>query len=100
MLTVKQIWQNGNETVYPARSVRYDIGSDRQAGEPGPTVWIEAPIGEGQGGETPHQFGTFYVMNDNGKTVASYYLDGPETQPKMTATEARAARRLAGHYDD
>lgn len=68
MLTVKQVTKNF-ESIHPAKSVH--LNTDRpmvslQIIEPNGSVPIELTGG-----------GTIYVMNEQGKTVATYHLDAP-----------------------
>jgi hypothetical protein len=74
MLTVKHMEVTGHENIYPAARVSYQ---PRQAvGEPNilaPCVFIDTPKGD----TIPlGSWGTFYVMNEAGKTVAKYDLGG------------------------
>jgi len=79
MLTVKHMEVSGHENIYPAARVSYQPRHQRKAetmGEPDTVaacVFIDTPKGD----TIPlGSFGTFYVMNEAGKTVAKYDLGG------------------------
>ncbi|CAN1724422.1 protein of unknown function [Hyphomicrobium sp. 1Nfss2.1] len=86
MLTVKHIEVTGHETIYDATRVAYQprMRADGEAYSFGNTaessddiaacVFIDNPKGD----TIPlGSFGTFYVMNEAGKTVATYRLGDP-----------------------
>lgn len=71
MLTVKHIHASGNESIHVAREVRYDCGSAPDSITDAPALWLDTPSGDTQ---CLGSFGTFFVMNEGGKTVARYNL--------------------------
>lgn len=73
MLTVKHVHASGNESIHIAREVRYDCGSAPDSITDAPTLWIDTPSGDTQ---ALGSWGTFFVMNEAGKTVARYNLGG------------------------
>lgn len=73
MLTVKHIKPSGCESIHLATEVRYDCGSGEDSIASAPTIWIDTPSGDTQ---SVGSWGTFFVMNEAGKTVARYNLGG------------------------
>lgn len=78
MLTLKCQRQDGSETVfdYGHRSVTLKKGDDGQ-----PLLMVETKEGESIDWTAP---GNWYVMNDNGRTVAHYWIPA-ETDSKIAA---------------
>lgn len=80
-LTAKHVHPSGAEDVHPAISVRYDPGTITEPA----TLWIR----QADDSELPLTGGRVYVMNDAGKTVASYNLfapiGGPPAKPAVSA---------------
>jgi len=75
MLSVKHIHPNGSEEIMPAKYVRYEPKQESPPDAPpslAACVWICAPDGHEHG----CHWGSFFVMNDHGKTVARYDLGG------------------------
>lgn len=80
MLTVKHVGDTGNETIYPATEVSYNpnIGSGSVGGDPNikhvqsiGCVWYTDP----RSSEIKSlEGGTVYVMNETGKTIATYRM--------------------------
>ena len=73
MLTVKHVHASGNESIHVAREVRFDRGAAPDSITDAPTLWIDTPTGDTQ---ALGSFGTFFVMNDAGRTIARYNLGG------------------------
>lgn len=73
MLTVKHIKLSGCESIHLATEVRYDCGHGEDSIASAPTIWIDTPSGDTQ---SIGSWGTFFVMNEAGKTVARYNLGG------------------------
>lgn len=70
MLTVRFMAMDGGELVVPVQSVRYIPPMAQQDGR----ILDRLNIIEESGGMTDFFEGTVYVMNDHGKTVATYHL--------------------------
>lgn len=73
MLTVKHIMVGGKESVRTVTKVDYYPQGAPGNGYDSPVVFTEAPDGT-----ATYEFGRIYVMNENGKTVASYHLGGSQ----------------------
>jgi hypothetical protein len=74
MLTIKHKALTGDETVfdYGTRSVKFDANAVRPEGqEARPKLMVESKDGEVIDWTMP---GSWYVMNDSGKTVATYWI--------------------------
>lgn len=89
MLTVKHIEPSGHETIWPAIRVAYQpkMGSNQKPAPPGcdgsgdiaPCVFIDRMGERGLVDTIPiGSFGSFFVMNEHGKTIARYDLGGWE----------------------
>lgn len=104
MLTVKHIAPSGHETIWPAIRVSYqpalpgrthtDFGSD-------PTIFIDRP-GERGLVDTIDvgANGMWYVMNEQGKTVARYELEaGVAATPKATTRTFDIGGSGSGRHD-
>ena len=78
MLTLRIIEDSGYEEIVCATHIRVADNADNDGNKiAGKHIVIDMP------GETHLYFraGHYYVMNDNGKTVASYYLsDSPDSE--------------------
>ena len=97
MLTVKHIDPvSKNEKLHPAISVTYQQRTKRDDG----LYSAAGVLIENIKGEEVHigHWGKFYVMNDAGKTVASYDLGGemPNEVCTFTVTGDRNASRTTG----
>lgn len=109
MLTVKHIEVTGHENIHPATRVSYQPRMERgRAVEPGVDgsevsahcVFIDTPKGDTI---ALGSFGSVYVMNDAGKTVAKYELGGwpgptGEIAPMASVETIRAEQRQRGNY--
>lgn len=106
MFTVKHITADGNEVVFEAVEVTYNpkhfpVAVDEPLLSRG-YVWYvdpkEKPI-EGLGiAHRRLEDGTVYVMNDNGATVARYYLGSyqqPAAAPEAVDPDPLNTRRAA-----
>lgn len=83
MLTIKHIEPTGHETIWPAIRVTYQPESDFERAPP--KMWIDR-MGERGLVDTIDigSAGSFYVMNEQGKTIAKYDLGGwAKPQPSM-----------------
>lgn len=81
MLTIKVINPNLTQDVMEAEQVRYEPGREVPdfANRPPPN-WINAVVlAQGVPGSPinprPIEAGTVFVMNDKGRTIATYHLD-------------------------
>ena len=70
MMTIKHITISGEESIYPADSVRFTAANPSEFDHVPSTVWRYDSSGESH----PHTGGTVFVMNEHGKTVARYDL--------------------------
>jgi hypothetical protein len=77
MLTVKYIDLQGNETVFATQEVRY-VPNDGI--ESGGHVWFDRPDGKAEGVLAGVSCGSVFVMNEAGKTVATYRLGDPSAK--------------------
>jgi hypothetical protein len=79
MLTAKIIAIDGSETVQEIRSVELRPARESPTGSRYIMIWGI--------GEEPHSknvfSGTVFVMNENGKTIADYFLGDREPTPAM-----------------
>lgn len=77
MLTIKHIEKDGHEGVIQAIQITYAPQDDTNNGAPGLTAYGSPGPDEGARKDGVISFGDgrVYVMNDNGKTVATYNLD-------------------------
>lgn len=72
MLTIKHVESQGHETIHQARTVSYQPKDANGAlGTPEIVFGFDSP---GMDGGLQFGDGTVYVMNDNGKTIATYRL--------------------------
>lgn len=86
MLTIKQIERDGHEGIEMARQVSFIPGEGLTAfGCPGPDEGARAA------GVVRYASGRIYVMNENGKTVATYDLDLP---PRILVREHDETARV------
>lgn len=75
MFTIKHINPYGLERIWQCKAV---VKEATQSGE----TEIYAPTPDhGDAMPNPITSGTLYVMNDNGKTVATYHLGSPQVVP-------------------
>ena len=110
MLTVKHIETTGHETIWPAIRVTFQPKMNFQckpipegcdaAGDRAPVIWIDR-MGERGLVDTINigSTGSFYVMNEHGKTIAKYDLggwDAPKAQQPKTFTITPASPDHAG----
>ena len=72
MLTIKHVCDDGHEAIVSVISVRFDPDGNKLIGCGANEVMISC-----------HEGGHAWVMNDNGKTVASYNLRAPQKQKLM-----------------
>lgn len=102
MLTVKHIMPSGDEAIYPAREVRKSpaqpgtiaVNGDAEA------MWIDPPSGETK---CLGSWGSFYVMNAEGKTVAKYDFGGwgaPAGEAGVTGVAAAKPPNYAAQQID
>lgn len=91
MLTIKHISPGGMEWLIPALNVSYDPLHFAQSDVPEPRgyVWYTDPETHEMGSHRIDQ-GTVYVMNENGSTVARYFL-APGPGPAVLETPVAAA---------
>lgn len=82
MLTVKHMEVTGAEVVYSAVKAGYQPRTKSEDGHSAAYVFIEDPKGERV---ALGNWGTFYIVNEVGKTVAKYELGGwsPERDPEI-----------------
>lgn len=75
MLTVKHIMPGGDEVICSAREVRRSpsVGDPNEIKGAAESLWIDSPTGETR---CLGSWGSFYVMNEEGKTVAKYDFGG------------------------
>lgn len=82
MLTIKNILPNDDEDVFPARRLTFSRAhvmqqtSDDYRSQIPAEVFVETDLPNHDVISLTE--GTVYVMNDNGKTVATYHLSYPE----------------------
>ena len=100
MLTVKHIiWGGGFETLYQAKQVRAKFPDRKSVGAPAPAEGPEFVAFDLPNGEVwKLDGGKVYVMNENGKTVASYDVGAcvqGETNVASTTPGYSTAGRLA-----
>ncbi len=81
MFTVKHIMSGGRESVRQATEVDYYPKGAPGNGYNTPVFFAGLP----GGGSMTYEFGHIYVMNENGKTVASYELG---VEPEAVAVAA------------
>lgn len=82
MLTVKYIDLQGNETVFSAHEVRYDVNTPPDSVGCGTVahVWFDRPASPGAACLAGVSCGSVFVMNEAGKTVATYRLGDPSAK--------------------
>jgi hypothetical protein len=93
MLTVKQIVStNGKETIYEARGpVRFNPKQP----VPFATILVPCVVIENPGSDPTYlTYGTIYVMNSDGATLARYSL---ESETKKGEVEAREMSKAGTH---
>lgn len=82
MFTVKHT-QHGIENLYAAKGVtQRNDGVEIILSDGGVKIFAGKPLRPGTGGS---MYQTIYVMNDHGKTVATYNLDGGAGQLSQSA---------------
>jgi hypothetical protein len=69
MLTIRHIEPSGHETILQTKRVTSQPADQIHGGER--IIFYE----KDDGSTLPIESGAVYVMNDNGKTVATYHLD-------------------------
>jgi hypothetical protein len=67
MLTIKRIEKTGHEVVHEVKSVSFQP----RMGDVAPTLQLEMPSGDIS---TMFDGGTFFVMNEAGRTIARYWI--------------------------
>jgi hypothetical protein len=87
MLTVRVIEASGLEQVREVRSVMLRPAKESLTGSPCLTYFLDS--GEGWSNSVDVYDGTVYVMNENGKTVASYFLGNLPRTPDVGETSEK-----------
>lgn len=80
MMTIKRVEETGHEAIHEVKTVSFQP----RMGEVAPVLHLEMPDGnivQWQDG------GTFFVMNENGRTVARYWI-GQNCKPYHSETIA------------
>ena len=104
MLTVRVIEASGLEQVREVRSVMLRPAKESPTGSPCLTYFLNHKDGEDWPNSIDVYDGTIYVMNENAKTVASYFLGnlprtpdvGEGTEQVLKNTERKMANVESG----
>lgn len=73
MLTIRAMGIHGDQSVFQAATVIRGSDAEKTNGEAGQIEFYDAQHNEAH---DPIYFGNVYVMNENGKTVASFEMGG------------------------
>ena len=86
MFTVRVIEPSGLEMVREARSVMLRPPAESPTGSPCLTYFTESGDGDNWPNTVDVYDGTIYIMNENGNTIASYFLGNLPRTPAMEET--------------
>ena len=91
MFTIKNVLPDGSEDVVGVLRVSFSPAKRNMVTDGNTGQWVEFPdtvYGESESGTAiPFVSGTIYVMNDSGRTVATYHLDYPKPNGDVVASE-------------
>ena len=86
MLTIRVIEPNGLETIREVKSTQLRPAIESPTGSPCLTYFMYGGDGSNWPNTVDVYDGTIYIMNENGNTIASYFLGNLPRTPAMEET--------------